>query len=104
MAKARLPGDAVGIQVPVGRIAADRVHWQTVLEARDRPCIYRLHNGSERDGEDAGNAMIVEVDGAKRTIKVNAGASTDIMGKRIRVKAGTGGKAAFVEGWYALVS
>ena len=63
MAKGRLPADAVGIQVPVGRIAADRVHWQTVFDARDRPSIYRLHNGSDEDG----NAMIVEVDGAKRS-------------------------------------
>lgn len=100
MAKGRLPGDAVGIQVPVGRIAADRMHWQTVFDARDRPSIYRLHNGADEDG----NAMIVEVDGAKRTIKVNVGASVDVMAKRIRVKAGTGGKTPYIEGWYVLVS
>lgn len=100
MARGRLPADTVGIQVPVGRIDADRVHWQTVFEARDRPSVYRLHNGSDEDG----NAMIVEVDGAKRTIKVRAGASVDVMAKRIRVRAGTGGKTPGVEGWYLLVS
>jgi hypothetical protein len=104
MAKGRLPGDAVGIQVPVGRIAADRAHWQTIFEARDKPSIYRLHNGSGRNGDDAGNAMIVEVDGAKRTIKVNVGTSVDVMAKRIRARAGTGGKTSLVEGWYVLVS
>jgi hypothetical protein len=98
----RLPGDGVGIQVPVGRIGADRVHWQTIFDARDKPSIYRVHNGSAQD--DAGNAMIVEVDGAKRTIKVNVGTSVDVMGKRIRVKAGTGGETSRVEGWYVLVS
>jgi hypothetical protein len=99
-----LPGDAVGIQVPVGRIGADRIHWQTVFEARDKPSIYRIHNGSAHDDADAGNAMIVEVDGAKRTIKVNVGTSVDVMGKRIRVKAGTGGETSRVDGWYVLVS
>jgi hypothetical protein len=103
MAAARPPADAVGIQVPAGRIAADRTHWQTILEARERPCIYRLCNAPRATDEPA-NAMIVEVDGAKRTIKVNAGASIDVMAKRIRVKAGTGGKASVVEGWYVLVS
>ncbi len=104
MARGPLPGDAVGIQVPVGRIAADRVHWQTVFEARDRPCIYRLHNGSSQSSDDSGNAMIVEVDGAKRAFRVNVGASIDVMGKKIRVKAGTGGRTSLVEGWYTLVS
>jgi hypothetical protein len=28
-------GDSVGIQVPVGRIAANRAHWQVVLHTRD---------------------------------------------------------------------
>ena len=99
----RLPGDGVGIQVPVGCIGADRIHWQTIFDARDKPSIYRIHNGSGR-GADPGNAMIVEVDGAKRTIKVNAGTSVDVMGKRIRVKAGTGGETSRVDGWYVLVS
>jgi hypothetical protein len=48
--------------------------------------------------------MIVEVDGAKRTIEVSAGTSIDVFGKRIRVKAATGGDSLFVEGWYILVS
>ena len=42
----RLPGDAVGIQVPVGRIGAGRNHWQTIFEARDKPSLYRLYNGA----------------------------------------------------------
>jgi hypothetical protein len=72
MAAPRQPGDGVGIQVPAGRIAANRTHWQSVLEARDKPGIYRLCN-APRSADEAANAMIVEVDGAKRTIKVNAG-------------------------------
>jgi hypothetical protein len=99
-----LPADGVGIQVPVGRIAADRIHWQTIFEARDKPSIYRIHNGSAPDAADSGNAMIVEVDGAKRTHRVNVGASIDVMGRKIRVKAGTGGETSLVEGWYVLVS
>jgi hypothetical protein len=83
MARRRLPGDGVGIQVPVGQIGADRTHWQTIFDARDKPSIYRIHNGSTRGAADPGNAMIVEVDGAKRTIKVNVGTSVDVMGKRI---------------------
>lgn len=101
---ARLPGDAVGIQVPVGRIAAGRGRWQTVLEARDKPCLYRLYNGIPGDGDDPGNSMIVEVDGAAHTIQVAVGASADVLGKRIRVKAGNGGDTQAVEGWYVLVS
>jgi hypothetical protein len=72
MAAPRQPGDGVGIQVPAGRIAANRTHWQSVLEARDKPGIYRLCN-APRSADEPANAMIVEVDGAKRTIKVNAG-------------------------------
>ena len=104
MARGPLPGDGVGIQVPVGRIGADRVHWQTIFDARDKPSIYRIHNGSAHNAADPGNAMIVEVDGAKRTIKVNVGTSLDVMGKTIRVKAGAGGETSRVEGWYVLVS
>jgi hypothetical protein len=100
----RLPGDAVGIQVPVGRIGAGRNRWQTIFETRDKPSLYRLYNGFPADAEDPGNAMIVEVDGAKRTIEVSAGTSVDVSGKKIRVKAGTGGDGPFVEGWYVLVS
>jgi hypothetical protein len=100
----RLPGDAIGIQVPVGRIGASRSPWQTIFEARDKPSLYRLHNGAPTDAEDAGNAMIVEVDGAKRTIEVSPGTSVDVFGKRIRVKAAGGGDTLFVEGWYILVS
>jgi hypothetical protein len=103
VAAARQPADGVGIQVPVGRIAADRTHWQTVLEARDKPSMYRLCN-APRTADEPANAMIVEVDGAKRTIKVSAGTSLDVLAKRIRVRAGTGGKTPFVEGWYVLVS
>ena len=104
MARGRLPGDSVGIQVPVGHIAADRTHWQTVLESRDKACIYRIHNNSGHDTGESGNAMLVEVDGAKRPLKVNADTSVDVMGKKIRVKAGTGGQGTRVEGWYVLIS
>ena len=100
----RVPGDAVGIQVPVGRIGASRSHWQTVFEGRDKPSLYRLYNGIPADAEDAGNAMLVEVDGAKPTTEVSAGTSVDVFGKRIRVKAASGGDSLFVEGWYVLVS
>ena len=103
MAASRSPADGVGIQVPAGRIAADRRHWQTVLESRDKPNIYRLCN-TARAADEPANTMIVEVDGAKRTITVNAGASVDVMAKRIRVRAGTGGQTSSIEGWYALVS
>jgi len=85
------PGDAVGIQVPIGRIGAGRSHWQTIFDARDKPSIYRLYNGVPSDPEDPGNSMVVEVDGAKRTIEVDVGTSVDVLGKKIRVKAGIGG-------------
>jgi hypothetical protein len=100
----RAPGDAVGIQVPIGRIGADRNHWQTIFDARDKPSIYRLYNGVPADSEDPGNSMVVEVDGAKRTIQVDAGTSVDVLAKKIRVKAGTGGAGPSVEGWYVFVS
>jgi hypothetical protein len=100
----RAPGDAVGIQVPMGRIGADRNHWQTVFDASAKPAIYRLYNGLPADSEDPGNSMIVEVDSAKRTIQVKAGTSVDVLGKKIRVKAGTGGNSPSVEGWYVYVS
>ncbi len=103
MARGPQPADGVGIQVPVGRIGADRIRWQTIFDARGKSSIYRIHNGSGR-AADPGNAMIVEVDGAKRTIKVDVGTSADVMGKRIRVKAGIGGETSRVEGWYVLVS
>src|SRR5258708_30588834 len=90
MAKGRLPGDGVGIQVPVGRIAADRIHWQTIFDSRDKPCIYRIHNSSGQGAADPGNAMIVEVDGARRTIRVNVDTSADLMRKKIPDKAGAG--------------
>ena len=48
--------------------------------------------------------MIVEVDGAKRTIAVSLGTSVDVYGKKIRLKAGTGGASPFIEGWYVFVS
>jgi hypothetical protein len=92
MARGPLPGDGVGIQVPVGRIGADRVHWQTIFDARDKPSIYRIHNGSAHNAADPGNAMIVEVDSAKRTIKVNVGTSVDVMGKKITSGQGRAGR------------
>jgi hypothetical protein len=98
-------GDGVGIQVPVGRIAATRTRWQTVLDARDKPCLYRLHNSRPADRDQAGNVLIVEVDGSKRPLHVGPGSSADVLGKRIRVKAGSGGgETATVDGWYVLVS
>jgi hypothetical protein len=100
----RALGDAVGIQVPIGRIGADRNHWQTIFDAPAKPAIYRLYNGVPADSEDPGNSMIVEVNGAKRTIQVKAGTSVDVLGKKIRVKAGTGGDSLSVEGWYVYVS
>jgi len=104
------PADIVGIQVPVGRIAANRAHWQVVLHTRDKPCLYRLHNsrpvGRARPANSMpGNTMIVEVDGSKQSLHVAPGSSVDVQAKRIRVKAGTGGGAlATVDGWYVLVS
>jgi hypothetical protein len=99
------PGDGVGIQVPMGRIAANRLHWQVVLDAPGKPMIYRLHNSRPSGRGQSGNAMIVEVDGSKRTLHVAPGSSTDVLGKRIRIKAGTGGGATdTVDGWYVLVS
>lgn len=90
-----VPADSVGIQVPAGRIAVGRGRWQTVLVARDKPMVYRLH---------ANNSLVVEVDGAARTIRVEAGASLDVLAKRIRVKAATGGAAHIAHGWYVLIS
>lgn len=98
------PADTVGIQVPVGRIAAGRTRWQTVFDARDKPMIYRLFNAPPTSGREPGNTLVVEVDGAHRTHHVDPGASLDVLGKRIRVKAGSGGATPRVEGWYALVS
>ena len=99
------PGNGVGIQVPVGRIAANRLHWQIVLDAPGKPSIYRLHNSLPAARGRTGNALIVEVDGRKQTLHVAPGSSADVLGKRIRVKAGTGGGAVdTVDGWYVLVS
>ncbi len=66
-----------------------------MLVARDKPMVYRLH---------ATNSLVVEVDGAARTIRVEAGASLDVLAKRIRVKAATGGAAHIAHGWYVLIS
>ena len=96
--------DIVGIQIPTGRIHAQGQHWQTVLEAGSSPMIYRVYNAPPRTPADPGNAMLVEVDGAKRLLQVGVGTSLDVRAKRIRVKAGTGGTASSVEGWYVLVS
>ena len=89
------PDLPTGIQVPVGRIAAGPSRWQTVLQARDKPMIYRLH---------AINSLIVEVDGAARTIRVGAGASLDVLARKIRVKAATGADSHVAQGWYVLIS
>lgn len=91
------PHDGVGIQVPAGRILANRLHWQTVLHAPDKPSIYRLFNAGT-------NSMIVEVDHGKSPLRVDPGSSVDVMGKTIRVKAGTGGAKPTVEGWYVMVA
>ena len=97
--------DAVGIQVPAGRIRAGRTRWQTVFDARDKPMVYRIHNAQPRARTDPGNSLIVDVDGvASRQIQVGVGASVDVLAKKIRVKAGTGGSTTLAEGWYVLVS
>ncbi len=88
-----VPADSVGVQVPAGRIAVGRGRWQTVLQARDKPMVYRLH---------AVQSLAVEVDGAARTIRVEAGASVDVLAKRIRVRAASATQAA--HGWYVLIS
>jgi hypothetical protein len=88
-----IPADSVGIQVPAGRIAVGRGRWQTVLVARDKPMVYRLH---------ATNSLVVEVDGGARTIRVETGASLDVLAKRIRVRAA--GAAQTAHGWYVLIS
>ena len=99
------PGDGVGIQVPVGRIATNRTRWQTVLETRDKPCLYRLHNSRPAGRDQGGNTMIVEFDGSKRPLHVAPGSSADVQARRIRVKAGNGGgETVTVDGWYVLVS
>src|ERR1700736_6362301 len=99
------PGDGVGIQVPAGRIAASRAHWQVVLESPGKPYLYRLHNNRPSGRGQTGNAMVVEVDGGKRPLHIGPGSSADVLGKRIRVKAGSGGgETATVDGWDVLVS
>lgn len=72
-------------------VGSRRLHWQTVLDAGSNPAIYRLYNAPPRSRFDPGNAMLVEVDGAKQKIQVAPGTSTDMRAKKIRVKAGTGG-------------
>ena len=102
----QVPADAVGIQVPVGRIRASGTRWQTIFDARDKPSIYRVHNGAFDGRRNAGGSMIVEVDGSSRTIRLAAGTSVDVLGKKIRVKGGSHGedRTRAVEGWYVLVS
>jgi hypothetical protein len=102
--RAGSPADAVGIQVPAGRIHATRARWQTVLVAPDKPSIYRLFNAGARRPSDSANAMMVEIDGSKRLLRVDPGSSIDVMAKRIRVQAGNGGDSDMIEGWYVLVS
>ena len=101
---AGLPGDGVGIQVPAGRIHANRTRWQTVLVAPDKPSIYRLFNAGPRRPHETANAMLVEIDGSKRPVHVDPGASIDVMAKRIRVQAGKGGDGDTIDGWYVMVS
>ncbi len=48
--------------------------------------------------------MAVEVNGARRHLRVEPGGWLDVRARRIRVKAGTGSEAHTVEGWYVLVS
>lgn len=98
------PGDGVGIQVPAGRIHAGRARWQTVLVAPDKPSIYRLFNAGPRRPNESANAMMVEIDGSKRPVRVDPGSSIDVMARRIRVQAGSGGDGDTIEGWYVLVS
>jgi hypothetical protein len=99
------PADSVGIQVPAGRIATSRTHWQTVLESPGKPYLYRLHNSRPSGRGAAGNGLVVEVDGRKRPLHLAPGSSADVLGKRIRVKAGNGaGATDTVDGWYVLVS
>ncbi len=98
------PADAVGIQVPAGRIRANRTRWQTVLVAPDKPSIYRLHNAVARRPNKAANTMLVEIDGSKRAVHVEPGASIDVMARRIRVQAGKGGDGDTIDGWYVMVS
>lgn len=97
-------GDSIGIQVPAGRIHASRTRWQTVLVAPDKPSIYRLFNAPARRPNEAANTMLVEVDGSKRPVHVEPGASIDVMARRIRVQAGKGGNGDTIDGWYVMVS
>ena len=102
-APAYLPGDGVGIQVPFGRILAQRTRWQTIFDARDKPMVYRICNAPTRDPDEKANRLIVEADGARK-FTLDVGCSLDVMGKKIRVRAGTGGPTPLAEGWYVLVS
>ena len=106
MAREASPADSVGIQVPAGRIRAGRTRWQTVFDGHDKAMVYRIYNAPPRDRSDPGNGLIVDVDGvASRQIQVGVGGSVDVLAKKIRVKAGTGGSTTvLVEGWYVLVS
>lgn len=97
-------GASVGIQVPAGRIHASRTRWQTVLAAPDKPSIYRLFNAPARRPNGTANVMLVEVDGSKRPLHVEPGASIDVMARRIRVQAGKGGDGDMIDGWYVMVS
>ncbi len=48
--------------------------------------------------------MMVVIDGSKRPLRVDPGSSIDVMAKRIRMRAGSGGGSDTIEGWYVLVS
>jgi hypothetical protein len=89
------PAPSVGIQVPVGHIATGRSRWQTVLRAHDKPMVYRLH---------AIDGLVVEADGAAQTIRVEPGASLDLLARQIRVKAAGGAESQVAQGWYVLIS
>jgi hypothetical protein len=94
----------VGIQVPAGRIHAGRTRWQTVFIAPDKPSIYRLFNAPARHPDKTANPMLVEIEGSKRPVHVEPGASIDVMARRIRVQAGKGGDGDTIDGWYVMVS
>jgi hypothetical protein len=101
---AAAPHDSVGIQVPAGHIRANRTHWQIILHAPKKPMIYRLFNAAPARAGQAANNMIVEVDHGEHPLHVAPGSSIDVMGGRIRVKAGTGSATHIVAGWYVLIS
>jgi len=94
--RCRVPGDASGSRCRLGVRASEVIGRRSSRAGQGS--LYRLYNGIPADADDPGNAMLVEVDGAKRTIQVSPGTSVDVFGKKIRVKAASGGDSLFVEG------